>query len=36
MNWIKTKIHKQRIMILGNETSLILFTAIAGLYLAFN
>lgn len=36
MNWIKTNIRKQRLQILGNESSLLFITAIAGLLLAMN
>lgn len=36
MNWIKANLRKQRMLILGNESSLIFITAIAGIWLALN
>jgi hypothetical protein len=36
MNWIKTNLRKQRLQILGNETSLLVVTAFAGLLLTLN
>jgi hypothetical protein len=36
MNWIKSNLHKQRMLILGNESPLLIITAIAGLWLALS